>query len=151
MLGGRRTFAILARKKERTRNLNRSSSVCRMTSVKFDFGSIVPVISSMVSIYTIRGQHRRFAITLYALLYLTYLLLYSVHDSFNQAWRVWEEFWRCTFVHPCSRQCLKVEGALRDRRRGDGGEDVLDVIVHDFGISLYYGYEVKWGVARTIE
>ncbi len=33
-------------------NLNRSSSVCSMTKVKFDLGSSVPVMSSMVSIYT---------------------------------------------------------------------------------------------------
>lgn len=49
---GSRTFAILALKKDRTRNLNLSSSVCNITSVKLTLGSIVPVISSMVSIYT---------------------------------------------------------------------------------------------------
>ena len=51
------TLAILVLKNERTRNLNLSSSVCNMTRVKFDFGSMVPVISSIVSIYTSCGQH----------------------------------------------------------------------------------------------
>ena len=50
-------LAILALKNERTRNLNRSSSVCSTTSAKLDFGSSVPVISSIVSIYTGRGQY----------------------------------------------------------------------------------------------
>lgn len=45
------TFAIRARRKERMRNLNLSSSVCKMTRVKFDLGSIVPIMSSIVSIY----------------------------------------------------------------------------------------------------
>ena len=47
----RRTFAILARKKDRIRNLNRSSSVCMMMRLKFADGSMVPVMSSTVSIY----------------------------------------------------------------------------------------------------
>lgn len=46
-----RTFAIRALRKERMRNLNRSSSVCNMTRVKLDFGSRVPVMSSILSIY----------------------------------------------------------------------------------------------------
>ena len=52
MMGEYITFAILARKKERTRNLILSNSVCNITSVKFDLGSCVPVMSSIVSIYT---------------------------------------------------------------------------------------------------
>jgi hypothetical protein len=46
-LGGERerkqTFAIRARKKLRTRNLKRSSSVCITMSLKFVFGSMFPV------------------------------------------------------------------------------------------------------------
>lgn len=50
--GGREsTFAILARRKDRIRNLNRSSSVWIMMRLKFADGSIVPVMSSTVSIY----------------------------------------------------------------------------------------------------
>lgn len=45
------TFAILARRKERMRNLNLSSSVCVIMRLKFAEGSIVPVMSSTVSIY----------------------------------------------------------------------------------------------------
>jgi hypothetical protein len=44
------TFAILARRKERMRNLNLSSSVCVMMRLKFADGSMVPVMSSTVSI-----------------------------------------------------------------------------------------------------
>lgn len=51
------TFAILALKKLRTRNLNRSSSVCTTTRVKLALGSMVPVSSSMVSIYCDYDQH----------------------------------------------------------------------------------------------
>lgn len=51
------TLAILVLKNDRTRNLNLSNSVCNMTRVKFDFGSMVPVMSSIVSIYASRGQH----------------------------------------------------------------------------------------------
>ena len=50
-LGKERTFAILARRKERMRNLNLSSSVCVIMRLKFAEGSIVPVMSSTVSIY----------------------------------------------------------------------------------------------------
>lgn len=46
------TFAILARKRERTRNLNLSSSVCMMTSLKLADGSAVAFIFSMASILT---------------------------------------------------------------------------------------------------
>lgn len=45
------TLAIRARSKERTRNLNRSSSVWMITSLKLALGSMVPVRSSIVSIY----------------------------------------------------------------------------------------------------
>lgn len=51
-----RTLAIRVRKYDRTRNLKRSSSVCNMTSVKLDLGSMVPVISSIVSIYCTPDQ-----------------------------------------------------------------------------------------------
>lgn len=47
----RSTFAILARRNDRMRNLNLSSSVCVMMRLKFADGSIVPVMSSTVSIY----------------------------------------------------------------------------------------------------
>lgn len=50
-MGKERTFAILARRKERMRNLNLSSSVCVIMRLKFAEGSIVPVMSSTVSIY----------------------------------------------------------------------------------------------------
>ena len=46
-----RTLAILARKNERIKNLNLSSSVCMMMRLKFADGSMVPVMSSTVSIY----------------------------------------------------------------------------------------------------
>lgn len=45
------TFAMRARKRERTRNLNRSSSVCTMTSLKFADGSAVAFIISIASIF----------------------------------------------------------------------------------------------------
>jgi hypothetical protein len=44
------TFPILARRKERMRNLKRSSSVCVMMRLKFAEGSMVPVMSSTFSI-----------------------------------------------------------------------------------------------------
>jgi hypothetical protein len=44
------TFPILARRKDRMRNLKRSSSVCVMMRLKFAEGSMVPVMSSTVSI-----------------------------------------------------------------------------------------------------
>lgn len=44
------TFAILVRRKDRTRNLNRSSSVWIMMSRKFVLGSVSPVCSSTSSI-----------------------------------------------------------------------------------------------------
>lgn len=46
----KRAFAILARRNDRIRNLNLSSSVCVMMRLKFADGSIVPVMSSTVSI-----------------------------------------------------------------------------------------------------
>ena len=45
------TFAILARRYERMRNLKRSSSVWMTIKEKLEAGSIFPVISSTVSIY----------------------------------------------------------------------------------------------------
>jgi hypothetical protein len=45
------TFFILALRKLRTKNLNRSSSVCMMMSLKFVFGSMLPVWSSTSSIW----------------------------------------------------------------------------------------------------
>lgn len=45
-----RTFFSLARKKLRTRNLKRSSSVWMTISLKFVFGSMFPVWSSTSSI-----------------------------------------------------------------------------------------------------
>jgi hypothetical protein len=48
------TFPILARRKDRMRNLNLSSSVCMMMRLKFAEGSMVPVMSSTVSIYFLR-------------------------------------------------------------------------------------------------
>ena len=45
-----RTFAMRALRSERTRNLNLSSSVCTMTSLKFAEGSAVAFMSSMASI-----------------------------------------------------------------------------------------------------
>lgn len=50
------TFDILARRKERRRNLNRSSSVWVIMRLKFAEGSIVPVMSSTVSIYVSRKK-----------------------------------------------------------------------------------------------
>lgn len=50
------TFAILARRKERMRNLNLSSSVCVMMRLKFADGSMVPVMSSTVSICVLRRR-----------------------------------------------------------------------------------------------
>jgi hypothetical protein len=47
---GMDTFFILARKKLRTRNLNLSSSVWMTMSLKFAFGSMLPVWSSTNSI-----------------------------------------------------------------------------------------------------
>ena len=47
----RRTFAIRARRYERSRNLNRSSSVCMTTREKLLAGSMFPVISSTSAIY----------------------------------------------------------------------------------------------------
>jgi hypothetical protein len=47
---GMDTFFILARKKLRTRNLNLSSSVWMTMSLKFAFGSMLPVWSSTSSI-----------------------------------------------------------------------------------------------------
>ena len=44
------TFAILARRKERTRNLKRSSSVWRIIRRKLVLGSMFPVCSSIISI-----------------------------------------------------------------------------------------------------
>lgn len=49
--GGRVTFAILARRKDRTRNLNRSSSVWSMMREKLAFGSMLPVCVSTSSIW----------------------------------------------------------------------------------------------------
>ena len=48
-----RTLAIRARKNDRMRNLTLSSSVCKITKVKFCFGSreAVLVMSSTISIY----------------------------------------------------------------------------------------------------
>jgi hypothetical protein len=48
------TFAILALSRERMRNLNLSSSVCTMTSLKFAEGSAVAFIVSMDSILRMR-------------------------------------------------------------------------------------------------
>lgn len=45
------TFASRALRNDRTRNLNLSSSVCRIMSLKLVFGSIEPVCSSIISIY----------------------------------------------------------------------------------------------------
>jgi hypothetical protein len=45
------TFFILALKKLRTRNLNRSNSVCMMINLKFVLGSMLPVWSSTSSIW----------------------------------------------------------------------------------------------------
>lgn len=45
------TFAILALKKLLSKNFTLSSSVCNMTSLKFDDGSNLPVMSSIVSIW----------------------------------------------------------------------------------------------------
>jgi hypothetical protein len=45
------TFFILALRKLRTKNLNRSSSVCMMMSLKFVLGSMLPVWSSTSSIW----------------------------------------------------------------------------------------------------
>jgi hypothetical protein len=47
---GERTFFNLALKKLLTRNLNLSSSVCTMISLKLVFGSMLPVCSSTSSI-----------------------------------------------------------------------------------------------------
>lgn len=44
------TFDILALKNDLSKNFTLSSSVCRITSLKFDVGSMAPVISSMTSI-----------------------------------------------------------------------------------------------------
>jgi hypothetical protein len=44
-------FFILARKKLRTRNLNRSSSVCMIINLKFVLGSMLPVWFSTSSIW----------------------------------------------------------------------------------------------------
>lgn len=49
-VGERRTLAIRARNKPRTRYFQRSSSVCMTIKAKFVFGSISPVISSTRSI-----------------------------------------------------------------------------------------------------
>jgi len=67
------TFAILARRYERSRNLNRSSSVCITTSVKFDDGSIVPVISSTREIYCGSSANRSVIVSDF---------LSSIHCSF---------------------------------------------------------------------
>lgn len=76
------TFDILALKKERTRNLNRSSSVCRMTRVKLDLGSAVPVMSSIVSIYGWCGQHLHTALRAFRIR-RAYLLLDPLHHAIN--------------------------------------------------------------------
>lgn len=47
----KRTLAILARKSDRTRNLNRSSSVWSTMRAKFALGSMFPVCVSTSSIY----------------------------------------------------------------------------------------------------
>ena len=85
--GGSNTFAIRARRKLRTRNLNLSSSVWRTTSVKLDFGSMVPVISSIVSIYTEKGARSAFPPRLktrHIDVHSTYLLLHPFHHALNQ-------------------------------------------------------------------
>lgn len=52
-----RTLAILARKNDRTRNLNRSSSVWMTMSLKLALGSMFPVCSSTSSIYRLPAPH----------------------------------------------------------------------------------------------
>jgi len=56
-----RTFASLALKNERTRNLKRSSSVCMIMRRKLAFGSVLPVCSSTSSILLARAGASVFA------------------------------------------------------------------------------------------
>ena len=129
------TLAILALKNERSRNLNLSNSVCRTTRVKLAWGDMVPVVSSIVDICTGRGQYHTTQPPLSAWMLLAYLVFNPLHHTLNQTCRVREQFWRRALVHPCSCEGLEVEGALGEGGGGDGGEDVLDVVVHGWVIS----------------
>ena len=53
------TFAILVRKNDRTRNLNRSSSVCMTTRIKDVPASMREVRSSIFSIFSVPDAPRR--------------------------------------------------------------------------------------------
>jgi hypothetical protein len=99
------TFAILALSRERTRNLNLSSSVCTMTSLKFAEGSAVAFIVSMASILRMRismscltlGEDMRKSTNLFS---------DSLHRPINQLGGIGQQLWCCPLVDPCSRESL---------------------------------------------
>lgn len=125
------TFAMRDRRNERIRNLKRSSSVWSMTRVKLDLGSMVPVMSSMVSIYFCHPVSTAAPLPwpLKAAV-LAYLLLQPRHHPIHQICRVGEQLRRSAFVDPCSGQGLEIERARRNRRSRDRRENVANVGVH---------------------
>jgi hypothetical protein len=99
------TFAMRARNRDRTRNLNLSSSVWTMTSLKFAVGSAVAFMSSMTSIWCTSVSMRPVYLTEAS----TYLSGHPRHRPIYQLGRVWQQLWRRALVDPCSRESLQVK------------------------------------------
>lgn len=139
-----RTFDIRVRKYDRTRYLNRSSSVCTTTSPKLEPVSIRAVVSSMVSIclrQTPRisplAQPSSAAIvtsdvTLAAS--CSYLCAYPLHNPIHQFGRIGEYLRAHTLRYPCVCELLEValalDGVIFALAGGmgacDAGENVVD-------------------------
>ena len=101
-----------ARRKERTRNLKRSSSVCIMIRRKLVLGSRFPVCSSTSSILLPQ-------ISALAAMFLDtnpkdkYLTTYAFKDATHQWCRPRQDLGGTTLGHPCTGKLLEVARFLR--------------------------------------
>ena len=126
LISERITLAMRARRKERTRNLKRSSSVCMMIRRKLILGSMFPVCSSTISILL----PQTFALA--AILSDTnpkgkYLTLYAFKDATHQWCRPGQDLRSTTLGNPCTGKLFKVVRFLRQSILIYLSEYVIDV------------------------
>lgn len=120
------TLAMRARRKERTRNLKRSSSVCMMIRRKLVLGSVSPVCCSTSSILLPQ---------IFALAAMfsdanakdKYLTTYAFKDATHQWCRPGQDLGGTTLGHPCTGKFLKVARFLRQSILIYLSKDVIDV------------------------